>query len=148
MKLYETVEICPYCDRENILQWNTEIMGFVAICQHCGKEIMLCDECMHSEDNESMSCDWCKDCNGCCHRDNRPIVLITRGRYIEEDDNYYELHFSVPKNWLKEYISDKWNSINRFLEVYTLEISSEIYTKALMQEIIISEEEVYCGKDL
>ena len=47
METWECVEVCPHCDSENILQWNTEIQGFVAKCQHCGKKMMLCDECQH-----------------------------------------------------------------------------------------------------
>ena len=50
METWECVEVCPHCDNENILQWNTEIQGFVAKCQHCGKKMMLCDECQHEYD--------------------------------------------------------------------------------------------------
>ena len=39
METWECVEVCPHCDNENILQWNTEIQGFVAKCQHCGKKL-------------------------------------------------------------------------------------------------------------
>ena len=67
---FEAVEVCPHCDSENIYpMWDVNVKGYVAICNHCGKEIFLCDECMHMEDNESMSCDWCKTkCGGKCFR--------------------------------------------------------------------------------
>lgn len=67
---FEAVEVCPHCDKENIYpMWNVDVKGFVAICNHCGKEIMLCDECMHRDDNEDMRCDWCKtSCGGKCFR--------------------------------------------------------------------------------
>lgn len=67
---FEAVETCPHCDSENTYpMWDVSVKGYVAICKHCGKEIFLCDECMHAEDNEGMSCDWCKtDCGGKCFR--------------------------------------------------------------------------------
>ena len=67
---FETVEFCAYCETENIYpMWDVDVRGFVVICNHCGKEIMLCDECMHRDDNEDMRCDWCEtDCGGKCFR--------------------------------------------------------------------------------
>ena len=67
---FEVIEVCPHCDRENVYpMWDVDVKGFVAICNHCGKEIMLCDECMHRDDNEDMCCDWCKTkCGGKCCR--------------------------------------------------------------------------------
>lgn len=67
---FEVVETCPHCDSENVYpMWNVDIKGYVAVCEHCGKEISLCDECRHAEDNKDMRCDWCKtDCGGKCFR--------------------------------------------------------------------------------
>ena len=67
---FEAVEFCQHCESENVYpMWDVNVKGYVAVCQHCGKEIFLCDECMHMEDNESMKCDWCKtDCGGKCFR--------------------------------------------------------------------------------
>lgn len=67
---FEAVEFCSYCETENTYpMWDVNVKGYVAICSHCGKEIMLCDECMHNEDNLLMSCDWCKtECGGKCFR--------------------------------------------------------------------------------
>lgn len=69
---YEAVEVCPHCDSENVYpMWDTEVYGFVAVCKTCGKEIFLCDECMHTilYDGEIHNCDWCKiECGGKCHR--------------------------------------------------------------------------------
>ena len=60
------VECCPHCDSENeYLNYNAKENGYIARCQHCGKEIFLCDECMHAEDNPEMLCDWEKLPNGC-----------------------------------------------------------------------------------
>lgn len=66
----EAVEVCPHCMSENIYEmWDTEKDGYIARCKHCGKEIFLCDECSHSEDNEEKKCDWCEtECGGKCFR--------------------------------------------------------------------------------
>lgn len=63
---FEAVEVCPHCMSENVYpMWDVEKSGFVAVCKHCGKEILLCDECIHMNDN----CDWCEtECGGKCHR--------------------------------------------------------------------------------
>ena len=59
----EIVEMCPFCDQENIyLDWDVEEQGYVARCHHCGKLIMLCDECMHDE-GSCIKCDWTKEHN-------------------------------------------------------------------------------------
>ena len=60
---YEVVEVCPECGAENVMQWDIEKDGYVAYCSHCGSKMMLCDECIHS-DNAPI-CDW-NPCNGCC----------------------------------------------------------------------------------
>ena len=70
---YEAIETCPHCEEVNIYpMWDTNVRGYIAICEHCGKEIMLCDECMHAEDelNENgCRCDWHKtECGGKCFR--------------------------------------------------------------------------------
>lgn len=69
---YEAVEVCPHCMSENIYpMWDTEVLGFVALCKYCGKEIFLCDECLHTieQDGEPHDCDWCEtECGGMCHR--------------------------------------------------------------------------------
>lgn len=45
----EAVEGCPFCEGENVFQnWNTAKQGYIAQCQHCGEQIMLCDECMRT----------------------------------------------------------------------------------------------------
>lgn len=67
---FAQTEVCPHCMGENEYpMWNTEVSGFVAVCQHCGKEILLCDACMHTEDNPLQSCNWCEtECGGKCFR--------------------------------------------------------------------------------
>ena len=67
---FEAVEMCPHCDNENVYpMWDANVSGYVAVCKHCGAEIMLCDECYHSEDNQEQKCDWCATkCGGKCFR--------------------------------------------------------------------------------
>jgi hypothetical protein len=69
---FEAVEVCPHCMSENIYpMWDTEVSGFVAVCNYCGEEILLCDECQHTilQDGEVHNCDWCEtECGGRCHR--------------------------------------------------------------------------------
>lgn len=55
----ECVEPCPYCGKENIYQnYDAAAHGYKAFCQECGAEIMLCDECLHADDNPGGRCDW------------------------------------------------------------------------------------------
>ena len=59
----ETVEVCPFCEQENVYpNWDVEKQGYVARCHHCGKLIMLCDECMHDE-GSCIKCDWTEEHN-------------------------------------------------------------------------------------
>lgn len=61
--LREEVEVCPHCMGENILQHDVERNGYQVTCQHCGKKIMLCDACMHANDNPNRVCDWTESAN-------------------------------------------------------------------------------------
>lgn len=54
---YEITEVCPHCDEENnYMQY--ECNGYVTTCKNCGRQIMLCSECMVADDNECNKCDW------------------------------------------------------------------------------------------
>lgn len=69
----EEVEVCPYCSSENVLQWDVEKNGYVVRCSQCGKEMMLCDACMHSDDNKERKCDWHVEGNmSVCFRGSHP----------------------------------------------------------------------------
>ena len=63
-------ECCPHCDNENEYpMFDVFKNGYVVKCNHCGKEIFLCDECRHAEDNPNMRCDWRKtNIGGQCFR--------------------------------------------------------------------------------
>lgn len=60
---FEVCEVCPECGAENIMRWDVEKDCYVAYCPHCGSKMMLCDECIHS-DNAPI-CNWSPR-NGCC----------------------------------------------------------------------------------
>lgn len=59
----EIVEVCPHCEHENQFMWDIEKNGYQARCEKCGADIMLCDECMHADDNPNHRCDWNEDTN-------------------------------------------------------------------------------------
>ena len=44
-------ETCPHCENEIEMQWRVEKLGYKAYCPVCGKRLMLCDECLRSEDS-------------------------------------------------------------------------------------------------
>lgn len=73
-KTYEVTEVCPHCESENTLTWNTDIDGYEIYCPHCGNAIMLCDECMHSFDNVNHFCDWSEN-DGCWRKRKKNIDI-------------------------------------------------------------------------
>lgn len=59
----EAVEMCPHCMGENVFKnYSVQKNGYKVKCQHCGEEIMLCDECRHNADYKP--CDWHETDNG------------------------------------------------------------------------------------
>lgn len=149
MKTWEINEWCQNCERENSIQWNTETMGYVATCQHCGEKLMFCDECQHEYDAEKDefvfvdNCDWCGDAGGVCFRDTSPVELSTYGHYEENGDVQYILNFVIPKNWLRKYVKKNgWDSIDQLLIVYIWDDTMNIYNAAKKDNVIIKEWEV------
>lgn len=69
MSTKEVTEVCPHCEEEITMMWDTESMGFHAFCPVCGKRLMLCDECQHTacQDGEPHSCDY-NSATDTCHR--------------------------------------------------------------------------------
>lgn len=59
MNITEAVECCPYCEFESSYpNYCVEESGYVVKCKNCGREMFLCDECVHADDNKEMKCDW------------------------------------------------------------------------------------------
>ena len=68
--VYEVVEVCPHCASENLWR-DLDVVkeGYKTTCNECGAEMMLCDECLHADDNPCQKCDWHKvDGRGVCFR--------------------------------------------------------------------------------
>lgn len=80
----EITEVCPHCENEITMIWDTETLGFHAICPVCGKRLMLCDECQHTvcEDGEPHNCDYdritdrCHRQKGVCAADVLPASSV------------------------------------------------------------------------
>ncbi len=54
----EVVEMCPHCETENVYPgYEVEKNGYKVICKNCGREIMLCNECLH-DISGLRCCDW------------------------------------------------------------------------------------------
>lgn len=74
MSKKEVTEVCPHCEAEITMTWNTEVMGFHAFCPVCGKRLMLCDECQHTvcQDGEPHNCDY-DSATDTCHRQKNSL---------------------------------------------------------------------------
>ncbi|MFR5840686.1 MAG: hypothetical protein ACLUFC_08980 [Anaerobutyricum hallii] len=57
---YTVTETCPHCGNQNELWWDTSSNGYEIYCPRCGKKMLLCDACLHAEDNKGHKCDWSK----------------------------------------------------------------------------------------
>ncbi len=70
-RTYMVTEMCPHCESEVEMRWNTDTMGFKAFCPVCGKKLMLCDECRHVDFDQcgydSDQCDYDSKRDCCKH---------------------------------------------------------------------------------
>ena len=62
-RTYIVTEMCPHCESEVEMRWDTDTLGFKAFCPVCGERLMLCDECRHTE--EPSPCDYGVTGDGC-----------------------------------------------------------------------------------
>ena len=85
-------ELCPNCESEVTLSWDTATMGFKTFCPHCGEVLMLCSECRRS----SGVCDFDEEGNFCKHNISGSTVPSSLGlntpkglivAHIEEADD-------------------------------------------------------------
>lgn len=78
------VEVCPYCDREIEIRWDTKEFGYKVFCPHCGNAMMLCDECMHPDGEFDDRCNWNRITGRCKHNTlPEPTELDRLTRRIE-----------------------------------------------------------------
>ena len=79
--MWECVEACPDCGAENVYDnYDPIVNGYKAICKECGREIFLCDECLHADDNLSQDCDW----HG-THKDGKCYGKCFRGETVNPE---------------------------------------------------------------
>ena len=90
--LREEVEVCSCCMGENVLQWDVEKDGYKAKCQHCGEEMMLCDACFYSDDNENHYCDWTEE--GCWRSRTANVVVSEDTANMEDKNNNNRIRIS------------------------------------------------------
>lgn len=46
------IQFCPYCEYRNVFpEWDVNTQGYIVECQRCQEKIMLCDTCLHGNDN-------------------------------------------------------------------------------------------------
>lgn len=110
---HEAVEVCPHCMGENTVPDWAPSDGYRVKCSHCGESILLCDECMHAEDNLDRNCDW-DDTTGKCFRDykkevkpmlntNREPNLTMVNKWLaclyDEEINDVEVDIQNEENW-------------------------------------------------
>lgn len=65
MKKETVVEMCPHCETEVEMVWDTERYGYNSFCPHCGERLMLCDECLHHGDEPAWICDYNSKTDSC-----------------------------------------------------------------------------------
>nr|DAP18073.1 MAG TPA: zinc-ribbon domain protein [Caudoviricetes sp.] len=65
MNNYQITEMCPHCENEVTMNWDVEMYGYQAYCPYCGKRLMLCDECTHSDNDIAGGCDYDSSTDKC-----------------------------------------------------------------------------------
>lgn len=94
------VEFCPNCETEVEMQWDVKVSGYKAYCPHCGGRLMLCDACLHPDDEYNVGkCDYCAQTDSCKHNDNRPkrddefkyILGFVKGADLDDLCQYHQL---------------------------------------------------------
>lgn len=98
---YPIVECCPNCEEEVEINWNVEEDGYEAVCPYCGERLMLCDECMHSDDY--VTCDYCEKTNTCFRRKERPRAYMWRYLYTKKGYGGEKLNAMSDEALKKEY---------------------------------------------
>lgn len=64
-RAFVVTEVCPHCENEIEMRWSVDAHGYKAVCPVCGERLMLCDECLHAE--EDGHCDYDSETDSCKH---------------------------------------------------------------------------------
>jgi DNA-directed RNA polymerase subunit RPC12/RpoP len=146
---WDVVENCPECGKDNLWEDIDPVeCDYEAVCQECGSRMMLCDECIHADDNPGY-CDW-HECEGCaggyCFRrvaefETYPNMFINYDKGIENPDYDNQTRFiKVPMKWAVEWIRSKCDmTYDKFMEEYTWDETFFMYESALSEGVLISE---------
>lgn len=87
-RTYTVVEVCPHCMSEIEMRWNTDAQGFKAFCPVCGKRLMLCDECLHTQGG---GCDYSHTTDRCKYNQSEEApecYIVVHSNYAEGVDTY------------------------------------------------------------
>lgn len=97
MSRKEVTEVCPHCEEEITMIWDTEVMGFHAFCPACGERLMLCDECQHTvcQDGEPHNCDY----NGATDHCHRQKLMPTAGTTPADPDDIRAIAYQRYQMW-------------------------------------------------
>ncbi|MCI9226032.1 MAG: hypothetical protein HFE91_11300 [Acutalibacter sp.] len=79
-RTYIVTEYCPHCESEIEMRWDTDTRGFKAFCPVCGKRLMLCDECRHTE--RGGSCDYSSETDSCRYNPRTIADIINLNEHI------------------------------------------------------------------
>lgn len=87
----EDVDVCPYCGCENhFYNWDTGVKGWIGKCAECGQEIMLCDTCLHADDNTKQRCNWHEVLN--TKTGKRNSMCFRKKQTLEMKSSYWNTH--------------------------------------------------------
>ena len=53
-------ELCPHCNVESAILWDITAQGYITKCPSCGKQLLLCSECVNHE-----GCDYDQESDLC-----------------------------------------------------------------------------------
>lgn len=67
-------EWCQNCGNEIYMKWDVKKLGYKAFCPVCGKILMLCDECLHTEGLPN-TCDYNTTTDSCKFSGN-PVFAV------------------------------------------------------------------------
>lgn len=87
-RTYTVTEVCPNCESEIEMRWDTDTMGFKAFCPVCGNRLMLCDECRHAE--TPSICDYDRQSDSCRHNSS-PAAEDGASKEAEKPMDIHEL---------------------------------------------------------